>query len=151
MAHKRAIEALDRTIKDIKGNQHIMRGMVVLLAGNFRQTLPVIKAPANKTRVKIKIKVSRYRGEDCMGSGKRRCARFLWDIKYHPKCTLGNNMKKLKKKLIKVKGENKHHAQQAAQKAIIESKRMQVLDRTDINKLQQRLCNLEDEIRAKKQ
>ncbi|GBP19774.1 hypothetical protein EVAR_8934_1 [Eumeta japonica] len=32
MSHKRAIEALDRTIKDIKGNRHIMGGMVVLLA-----------------------------------------------------------------------------------------------------------------------
>ncbi|GBP67387.1 hypothetical protein EVAR_43670_1 [Eumeta japonica] len=40
MSHKRAIETLDRTIKDIKGNRHIMEGMVVLLAGNFRQTLP---------------------------------------------------------------------------------------------------------------
>ncbi|GBP26628.1 hypothetical protein EVAR_18265_1 [Eumeta japonica] len=42
MSHKRAIEALDRTIKDIKGSRDIMGGMVVLLAGNFRQTLPVI-------------------------------------------------------------------------------------------------------------
>ncbi|GBP14912.1 hypothetical protein EVAR_75487_1 [Eumeta japonica] len=41
MSHKKAIEALDRTIKDIKGNRHIMGGMVVLLAGNFRQTLPL--------------------------------------------------------------------------------------------------------------
>ncbi|GBP82707.1 hypothetical protein EVAR_64595_1 [Eumeta japonica] len=37
MAHKRAIEALDRTIKDIKGNRHIMGGMVVLLAGDNRR------------------------------------------------------------------------------------------------------------------
>ncbi|GBP59480.1 ATP-dependent DNA helicase PIF7 [Eumeta japonica] len=59
MAHKRAIEALDRTIKDIKGNRHIMGGMVVLLAGNFRQTLPVINkgTPADEINACLKASV----------------------------------------------------------------------------------------------
>ncbi|CAH2226617.1 jg9019, partial [Pararge aegeria aegeria] len=56
MSHKRAIEALDRTIKDIKSNQSIMGGMVVLLAGDFRQTLPVITrgTPADEINACLK-------------------------------------------------------------------------------------------------
>ena len=42
MSHKKPITALDRIMKDIKGNQNIMEGMVVLLADDFRQILPVI-------------------------------------------------------------------------------------------------------------
>lgn len=42
MSHKHALEALDRTLKDIRDNTSIMGGIVVLLAGDFRQTLPVI-------------------------------------------------------------------------------------------------------------
>ncbi|GBP75771.1 hypothetical protein EVAR_60084_1 [Eumeta japonica] len=59
MAHKRAIEALDRTIKDIKGTRHITGGMVVLLAGNFRQTLPVINkgTPADEINACLKASV----------------------------------------------------------------------------------------------
>ncbi|CAF3642779.1 unnamed protein product [Rotaria sp. Silwood1] len=42
MSHKRALEALDRTLQDLRGNQTLMSEVVVLLAGDFRQTLPVI-------------------------------------------------------------------------------------------------------------
>ena len=42
MAHKRALEALDRTLQDVRSNSSIMGGTVVLLAGDFRQTLPII-------------------------------------------------------------------------------------------------------------
>lgn len=42
MAHKRALEALDRTLQDICSNKLLMGGIVVVLAGDFRQTLPVI-------------------------------------------------------------------------------------------------------------
>ncbi|GBO99544.1 ATP-dependent DNA helicase pif1 [Eumeta japonica] len=56
MSHKRAIEALDRTLKDIKSNPNIMGGMVVLLAGDFRQTLPVITkgTPADEINACLK-------------------------------------------------------------------------------------------------
>ncbi|XP_045536286.1 uncharacterized protein LOC106720810 [Papilio machaon] len=59
MSHKRAIEALDRTMKDIKGNQDTMGGMVVLLAGDFRQTLPVITkgTPADEINACLKASV----------------------------------------------------------------------------------------------
>ncbi|RCN31208.1 hypothetical protein ANCCAN_23014 [Ancylostoma caninum] len=42
IAHKRALEALDRTLQDIRGNSRLMGGVVLVLAGDFRQTLPVI-------------------------------------------------------------------------------------------------------------
>lgn len=42
MAHKKPLEALDRTLKDLRGSQTVFGGAVILLAGDFRQTLPVI-------------------------------------------------------------------------------------------------------------
>ncbi|GFY20158.1 ATP-dependent DNA helicase [Trichonephila clavipes] len=43
MSHKRAIAALDRCLQDIQNNPKLMGGVIVLLAGDFRQTLPVIE------------------------------------------------------------------------------------------------------------
>jgi len=43
MVHRRALEALDRTLKDWCDNQDLLRGTMILLAGDFRQTLPVIQ------------------------------------------------------------------------------------------------------------
>jgi len=40
MAHKGGIEALDRTLQDIWDSKRLMGGMTVLLAEDFRQTLP---------------------------------------------------------------------------------------------------------------
>lgn len=42
MSLKRALEALDRTMKDIRSNQNLFGGAMILLADDFRQTLPVI-------------------------------------------------------------------------------------------------------------
>ncbi|UYV75392.1 hypothetical protein LAZ67_13000113 [Cordylochernes scorpioides] len=42
MAHKIALEALDRTLQDIRDDPQPIGGLVVLLAGDFRQTLPVV-------------------------------------------------------------------------------------------------------------
>lgn len=42
MAHKNALEALNRTMKDLRNNQERFGGALILLAGDFRQTLPVI-------------------------------------------------------------------------------------------------------------
>ncbi|GFT42141.1 ATP-dependent DNA helicase [Trichonephila clavipes] len=41
-AHKHSLEALDRTLKDIKNNTRLFGGALLLLSGDFRQTLPVI-------------------------------------------------------------------------------------------------------------
>ncbi|GFU69000.1 ATP-dependent DNA helicase [Trichonephila clavipes] len=38
MAHKKGIEALNRTLQDIKGCNRIMGGLTVLMSGDFRQT-----------------------------------------------------------------------------------------------------------------
>ena len=56
MSHKNGLEALDRTLKDLRHNNTIMGGMVVILAGDFRQTLPVIAkgTPANQLNACIK-------------------------------------------------------------------------------------------------
>jgi ATP-dependent DNA helicase PIF1 len=58
MSHKGAFEALDRTIQDIKRNNRVMGGMTVLLAGDFRQTLPVIQRGSRADEVKACLKSS---------------------------------------------------------------------------------------------
>jgi ATP-dependent DNA helicase PIF1 len=42
MAHKRAMEALNRTMKDLHNDSRCFGGAMILLSGDFRQTLPVI-------------------------------------------------------------------------------------------------------------
>ncbi|XP_073820577.1 uncharacterized protein [Musca autumnalis] len=42
MAHKRALEAVDRTMKDLRGDLRRFGGALILLSGDFRQKLPVI-------------------------------------------------------------------------------------------------------------
>ncbi|XP_043262445.1 uncharacterized protein LOC122403156 [Colletes gigas] len=57
MAHKKSIEALDRTMRDFRGNQNIFGGALILLAGDFRQTLPVISksTPADEINACLKL------------------------------------------------------------------------------------------------
>lgn len=40
--HKHSLEALNRTLKDIKNNDKLFGGTRLVLSGDFRQTLPVI-------------------------------------------------------------------------------------------------------------
>lgn len=40
--HKNSLEALDRMMQDLRNNQDRFGGAMILLAGDFRQTLPVI-------------------------------------------------------------------------------------------------------------
>lgn len=56
MAHKKSLEALDRTMKDLRGNQQLFGGALILLAGDFRQTLPVIpkSTPADELNACLK-------------------------------------------------------------------------------------------------
>lgn len=42
MAHKNAFEAVNRCLQDIKGNQLLMGGVLLILSGDFRQTLPIV-------------------------------------------------------------------------------------------------------------
>lgn len=56
MAHKKLLEALDRTLRDFRGNNQPMGGALILLAGDFRQTLPVIprSMPADELNACLK-------------------------------------------------------------------------------------------------
>ena len=42
MAHTKSLEVLDRTMKDLRNNQNRFVIAMILLAGYFRQILPVI-------------------------------------------------------------------------------------------------------------
>ena len=59
MTHKKALEALDRTLQDLRGNGHPFGGALILLSGDFRQTLPVIprSTPADEINACRKCKV----------------------------------------------------------------------------------------------
>lgn len=56
MAHKKSLEALDRTLKDLRSNHNRFGGAMILLAGDFRQTLPVIprSTPADELNACLK-------------------------------------------------------------------------------------------------
>ncbi|XP_049826254.1 uncharacterized protein LOC126266393 [Aethina tumida] len=53
---KKSLEALDRTLKDLRSNQNRFGGAMILLAGDFRQTLPVIprSTPADELNACLK-------------------------------------------------------------------------------------------------
>ena len=42
MGHKYIFEAIDRTLQGIRGNNSLFGGMTVLMAGDWRQILPVV-------------------------------------------------------------------------------------------------------------
>lgn len=56
MAHKKSLEALNRTLQDLRQNDNIFGGVVILLSGDFRQTLPVIQrsTPADQLNACLK-------------------------------------------------------------------------------------------------
>nr|KAI8748380.1 ATP-dependent DNA helicase PIF1 [Biomphalaria glabrata] len=56
MSHKRALEAVDMLMQDLKNSKALMGGVVVMLAGDFRQTLPVIpkSTPADELNACLK-------------------------------------------------------------------------------------------------
>ena len=58
MSHKHALEALDRTLQDLRDNPTLMGGVVVVLAGDFRQTLPVIPRGTAADELKACLKAS---------------------------------------------------------------------------------------------
>uniref|UniRef100_UPI00358E883F uncharacterized protein n=1 Tax=Myxine glutinosa TaxID=7769 RepID=UPI00358E883F len=58
MNHKQAFEAVNRTLQDIRNNNRIMGGVTTVLAGDFRQTLPVIQRGTRADQVKACIKSS---------------------------------------------------------------------------------------------
>ncbi|XP_055907572.1 uncharacterized protein LOC129942588 [Eupeodes corollae] len=57
-AHKRALEALDRTLKDLCNDSRCFRGAMILLSGDFRQTLPVIPRSTAADEINACLKAS---------------------------------------------------------------------------------------------
>ena len=58
MAHKKALEALHRTLKDFRGNEQLFGGALILLSGDFRQTLPVIQRSTSADELNACLKSS---------------------------------------------------------------------------------------------
>ena len=58
MMHKHGFEALDRTLQEVRGNKQLMGGMTLLLAGDFRQTLPIVSRGTSADELKACLKAS---------------------------------------------------------------------------------------------
>ncbi|XP_074102059.1 ATP-dependent DNA helicase pif1-like [Cotesia typhae] len=58
MAHKKGVEALNQTLQDIRENNRLMGGLTILLAGDFRQTLPVVPRGTRADEIKACLKSS---------------------------------------------------------------------------------------------
>lgn len=61
MAHKHSLEALDRTLKDLNNNARLFGSALLLLSGDFRQTLPVIPRATYADEINACLKKSNLR------------------------------------------------------------------------------------------
>ncbi|GFS84158.1 hypothetical protein TNCV_2365311 [Trichonephila clavipes] len=59
LSHNKALEALDRTLRDFRGNRRIFGSALILLSGDFRQTLPITpqSTPADELHACLKSSV----------------------------------------------------------------------------------------------
>ena len=58
MAHKKLIEAVNNTLQDIRSNNSVMGGLLLVLAGDFRQTLPIVPRGTPSDQINACIKNS---------------------------------------------------------------------------------------------
>lgn len=58
MAHKSWVEALDRTLHDIRSFDKIMEGITLVFAGYFRQKLPVMPKWTRSDQINASLKSS---------------------------------------------------------------------------------------------
>lgn len=59
MSHRRAFEALDKTLRDLRGAEDkLMGGVTVVLGGDFRQTLPVVPKGTRADEIRACLKSS---------------------------------------------------------------------------------------------
>ena len=58
MLHKKGLEAVDRLMQDLKGNNSLFGGVTFVLAGDFRQCLPVIAGGNSADQLKACLKSS---------------------------------------------------------------------------------------------
>ena len=56
---KKSLKALDRTLKDLRGNRELFGGTLILLSRDFRQTPPVIprSTPTDELNACLKLSV----------------------------------------------------------------------------------------------
>ena len=59
MGNKKSVEALDRSLRDLRNNDALMGGLPLILAGDFRQTLPVIPKGTKADEIAACLKYSR--------------------------------------------------------------------------------------------
>ena len=59
MSHKAALEAVDRTLRDIRGITALMGNVPVILSGDFRQILPVVRKGTSADELRACLKSSR--------------------------------------------------------------------------------------------
>lgn len=58
MAHRKAVEAVDRMLRDIRQSDRAMGGITVLFCGDFRQTLPVVPRGTRTDEINACLKSS---------------------------------------------------------------------------------------------
>ena len=58
MMHKRALEAVNRTLKDIRKSEELFGGILMILSGDFCQTLPVVRGRCRPDEISACIKWS---------------------------------------------------------------------------------------------
>ena len=58
MLNKRAFEAIDRLMQDLRGNSQLMGGVTFVAAGDFRQCLPVITGGTSADQLRFMLKSS---------------------------------------------------------------------------------------------
>jgi hypothetical protein len=58
MSHKKGFEALNNCLKDLRNSNLLMGGVIVLLAGDFRQTLPIVPRGTRANEIATCIKSS---------------------------------------------------------------------------------------------
>ena len=56
MSHKASVEALDRTMRDLRNSNCPMGGCTVLFSGDIRQILPVITRGTREDEVNASLK-----------------------------------------------------------------------------------------------
>lgn len=54
MMHKNGFEALNKSLQGVKKNKLLMGGILVVLAGDFRKILPIVKGGTRYDEMKVK-------------------------------------------------------------------------------------------------
>ena len=57
MSHKQIVKVLDQTLQDLKDNTKIMGGVILVLAGDFRQIFPVIPRGTKADQINSCLKI----------------------------------------------------------------------------------------------